>query len=194
MEDGKKGSIIVNGQEIAGMKKGDKTIILQDVPGGFNWDEGQFDAFNADQMRFEAPEIAGFPRFSPDAFAFDMPEPMAWDGAELRAMQEKLRSGKFNQQLMKEYALKMEEFHNSDEWQANINEEIARMSADQERMLEDQQLRAEELRKTIELSREKAMQDVRRSQENIQKKMEIERQQIEKERQKKQRSPRAGSM
>lgn len=179
--DGKKGSIIVNGQEIAGMKKGDKTIILQDVPGGFNWNNEEFNAMLADQMHFDFSDM---PRFSEDEFAFAMPD---WNNAEFKALQEKLQSGQFNQDAMREYARQMEELRHSDEWQAKMEEEMARLSEDRARLLEDQQIKMEELQQTIELARERAMEEARTSQERAKQQMERDRQQMEKKR-------RSGSM
>jgi hypothetical protein len=197
VKDGKKGTIIVNGQEIVGMKKGDKTIIMQDVPTNFSWDEGQLDAFNADRMQFGFSESLGFPQIAPDGFAFSMPDASTWDSEEFRAMQEKMRDGKFNQEMMEEYARKIEEFHNASEWE-KLNDEMARMSEEQALQYELQRKEVDQLMRNAEIAREKAMRDAEISQERMQRnnemqqrKIEKERHQIEKERQNKRRS---GSM
>lgn len=197
VKDGKKGTIIVNGQEIVGMKKGDKTIIMQDVPSNFSWDEGQLGAFNADRMQFGFSGSPGFPQISPDGFAFSMPDASTWNSEEFRAMQEKMRDGKFNQEMMEEYARKIEEFQNAGEWE-KLNDEMARMSEEQALQYELQRKEVDQLMRNAEIARDKAMRDaeisqgrMQRNNEVQQRKIEKERQQIEKERQKKRRS---GSM
>jgi len=186
VEDGKKGTIIVNGQEITGLKKGDKTVIMQDVP-NFSWAGPQFEEFNADQMHFNLAN-PGFPAISPDAFTLAMPDypQFDWNDEEMKAFQEKWHH---------EYRAKMEEFAKefqfSDEWQAKYQEEIARLQEERARDSEERQQEIEKVQSEIEKTREKAMRDAQRSQELMRKKMEQERIELEKARQNRRRS---GSM
>lgn len=191
VKDGKKGTIIVNGQEIAGLKKGDKTIIMQDVPGSFFWNGEQFEGLGADNFHFDAH---GFPGFTPDAFAFDMPA-MAWDGLELQALQERLRSGNYSQEWAEDYARRMqEELSNSEEWQAELEAQRARMLEEYGRSSEEHQRLLEDQRAVIEREVERAQREARVAQERAQKDMERQLKQMEKELQNKRRSTRSGSM
>ncbi len=154
VKDGKKGTIIVNGQEITGLKKGDKTIIMQDVPGnGFAWN---FPAIAADQFHFD------FPAMAPDFPGFD-----AAAMAELEA----LRHNEFSADLAKEWELAATSPLNSDEWRAAMEEQRAQLEKEMAELREQQQLLMGERREEIE----RAMEDARKAQIEVMKQLEQER-------------------
>lgn len=193
VEDGKKGSIIINGQEIAGLKKGDKTIIMQDMPLNFDWDLAQLDGVNGDWKQFQFPDVE-MPGFTPGDFRLEMPDMNVWNREEFRAMQERLREGNFSKDALDKYAKELSELKFSDEWKAGMEEANAKRAAELEKLQQDRQLRIEQRQEAMQQSQERAMEDARRSQERMREKMEKqdrERMQLEKERQRKHRS---GSM
>jgi bla regulator protein blaR1 len=154
VKDGKKGTIIVNGQEITGLKKGDKTIIMQDVPGnGFGWN---FPAISPDQFHFD------FPAMSPEFPGFD-----AAAMAELEA----LRRSDFPEDLAREWELAATSPLNSDEWRAAMEEQRAQLDKEMAELREQQQLLMGERREEIE----RAMEDTRKAQQDVLKQLEQER-------------------
>lgn len=173
VEDGKKGTIIVNGQEITGLKKGDKTIILQEVPGGhFDWDG----------YSFHLPDLAEVPVFPIEDFHFKMPAEV-WDNARLEELKARLRSGNLSQDWLLAYERSMQGFPDNDEWREHLNEEIARFSEEQARLQEEQELHRERIQEAMELGRERALENMRDVQERQMELLEKQRQQLDQERQ-----------
>lgn len=183
VKNGKKGTIIVNGQEITGMKKGDKTVILQEVesaPGAFFWNGGAF----------EMPELA----FSPDAFHFEYPEPArAWqlDAEQFRAnreifreLQNRMREGKATQEWLEEHQRAMSEdalaphLFEMEKMRGLLDEERARVEEHHQQAMEEQMMQLEKLQ-------EQQMEQRQQIEEKIQKEMEKQQRKIEKEVQKK---------
>ncbi|MBI5916978.1 MAG: M48 family metalloprotease [Bacteroidetes bacterium] len=183
VKNGKKGTIIVNGQEITGMKKGDKTVILQEVesaPGAFYWNsEG-----------FEMPELA----FSPDDFHFEFPEPAsAWqldaerfraNSEMLRELQNRMREGTATQEWLEEHQRAMREdalaphLLELEAIRGHLDEERARMEEHRHKAMEEQMLQLEKLHG-------QQMEQHRQVEERIQKEMEKHQRKLEKELQKK---------
>lgn len=153
VKDGKKGVIIVNGQEITGLKKGDKTIIMQDLPGP---DHGW-----------------GFPGFSPDAFRFEFPESTglfpAHDAAALAELGA-LRAYEPSPEMMREWELAAKEWANGDEMRALFDEQRAQLEAEMEQLREHHDLFSEEQR----VEAEQAMEQARKAYRDAMRQMEKE--------------------
>ncbi|MCF8247403.1 MAG: M48 family metalloprotease [Saprospiraceae bacterium] len=186
VKDGKKGTIIVNGQEITGLKKGDKTIIMQDVPGSYNFWNGDFPP-NGFQFNFESPELAEAFHFDPAQFDFERnfemnPEAMeefhrAFSADKLRMMADVERVQAHSnewQELMEHQRAIMEE------QMVPLQEELNRvMERNREVMERAMEKASDSQREAMELELNRSMQDARQSHERLQ-------QQLEKELQKKQ--------
>jgi beta-lactamase regulating signal transducer with metallopeptidase domain len=151
VKDGKKGTIIVNGQEITGLKKGDKTIIMQDVPQTFTWN-GEW---------FSRPGEASplFPALSADQFNFDFPA-LALDCnelnrealAELRA----LRSEDFPAHFEREWEIAAKSLSEADSWRASSEEQLAELEQRMAELREQQAQLMEKQREEIERAMEQA--------------------------------------
>ena len=189
VKDGKKGTIIVNGQEITGLKKGDKTIIMQDVPGvGHAYWNGDFPADNF-HFDYDFPAIAAVPHFNPDDFEFNFATEM--DPAEFEALRKAYSADKW-QKMADEARAQSGDWQEMVERQrAMLEEQLAQLRESQQESMEQnreeiqrsmEQAR-EAQREAMELSRERSMGDVRQSQQ-LQNKLEQEQRQLEKERQK----------
>ncbi|MBI1228175.1 MAG: M48 family metalloprotease [Bacteroidetes bacterium] len=189
VKDGKKGTIIVNGQEITGLKKGDKTIIMQDVPGGFGyWNGDAPDNFHYD---FDFPNWAEAHAFNPDDFEFNFATEI--DPAEFEALRKAYSADKV-------WEMAEEARTNSSEWQEMMEHQKNRMNEQMSQIREEQQRMMEQNREEIERSmrdsrdaqraamereRERLHENERQTAEQLQQRifeMEKERAQLDKER------------
>ncbi len=132
VKDGKKGTIIVNGQEITGLKKGDKTIIMQDMPG----------------YDFHFDYSAVYPEF-PD---YEM---------KALAELEGLRSYALSPAIAKEWELAAKELANSDAWRATNEEQLAELEQRMAELREQQQELMEHQKEEIERAMEQARDEQR---------------------------------
>ncbi len=173
VKEGKKGSVIINGQEIKGMKKGDQTIILEDAGGSVFWDAYVFtDPQDFDNYRFFA---------HPDGFEFNFD----FDELKERTLQlEELmreRFGHLDEEWFQQHAdgnfdeaelkARMEELRQRmKEQEAVMQERMKEFQHEAEARLREQAGRLEEmeLRKQVEL-------------EKLQKELEKEQLKLEKE-------------
>ncbi len=154
VKDGKKGTIIVNGQEITGLKKGDKTIIMQDMPKiNFGWD---FPAVAPDQFHFDFP-----------ALALDCNELNREALAELRA----LRSEDFPAHFEREWEIAAKSLSEADSWRTTNEEQLAELEQRMAELREQQQELMERQREEIE----QAMEQTREAQREAMRKLEQER-------------------
>ncbi|MBK8562294.1 MAG: M48 family metalloprotease [Saprospiraceae bacterium] len=177
VKDGKKGTIIVNGQEITGLKKGDKTIIMQDVPGNSFYWNGEMAP--PDAFHFDFPALAEFSKFdaaamaelealrgealAPEVFEFRTPRPnKLWALPEMQAMRERLDAGDFSSEWMEDY---LRDMPKSEQWYAQMDEIMAQGNENQKLMLERQQQKIDELRAAMETNRERAIKDSKKMQE-----------------------------
>lgn len=185
VKDGKKGTIIVNGQEITGLKKGDKTIIMQDLPGGYSYWDGEFPM---DDFRFDFPAFAEVPHFDGHHdFRFEYSPEM--DPAEYEAMRKAFSKDKLRMMADAERAAaesgnwrEMMEQH-----RAQMHEQMAHLQEEHQRMMG---MNREEIEQAMERAREAQREAMERARERSmealhnQKELEMERRLIEKERQK----------
>ncbi|MCC6724009.1 MAG: M48 family metalloprotease [Saprospiraceae bacterium] len=156
VKDGKKGTIIVNGQEITGLKKGDKTIIMQDVPQTFTWNgewfvrpgeaSPQFPALSADQFNFDFP-----------ALALDCNKLNMEALAELRA----LRNDNFPANFEREWEIAAKSLSEADSWRATNEEQLAELEQRMAELREQQQELMERQREEIEQAMEQAREEQR---------------------------------
>ena len=173
VKDGKKGKITINGTELKGLKKGEKTIIVEEIAGDPNtmfW--------NGDYERsFVLPELAplGELHFAPEEFAFEMIEPSlrlkgfispevneVWREKQqlMQEMQDRMRDGNLSKEWMKEFEDQMREHElaapqvlelqelreRSDENRARLQERQEEMKQRQLEQMDRLQLRQEEIR------------------------------------------------
>jgi hypothetical protein len=165
VKDGKKGTIIVNGQEITGLKNGDKTIIMQDVPGyAFNWN---FPARSADGFQYD------FRTMSPGEFHFDFPaKEFDFKGFDAKAMAEleELRNHPLSTDMAREWELAAKELANADNIRALMEEKKAQLEAEMERLREQHHELSAEQREEID----RAMEQARKAQRDAMLQMEKE--------------------
>jgi hypothetical protein len=188
VKEGKKGSVIINGQEIKGMKKGDQTIILDDAGNEALWDAYAF----AHPQNFDNFRFFTHPEGSEFNFNFeDMTE-------RALEMEERMRErfGDFDEEWFRQHA---DGDFDEEELKARMEELRQRMKEEEavirERMEELQSRGAERMReqaerlKEMELRRQETYQRLQKELEKEQLKQEKEqRKQLDKERKKGKRS------
>ena len=160
MKDGKKGEIIINGQEISGLKNGEKTIIVEEVeraPHAWFWNGATFDVMP--ELAFETPH------FSPDDFHFDMPAPEVFDFnfQDDKTWEKKAR-------LFEEMAQRMKQGQLNGEWLDEMRERLGEDAVIAPHLLELDELRArtdEERARNFERQQEHYQQQMERQQEQM---------------------------
>ncbi|MCU0348597.1 MAG: hypothetical protein MUC59_16790, partial [Saprospiraceae bacterium] len=166
VKDGKKGTIIVNGQEINGLKKGDKTIIMQDVPQTFTWNGEWF--LRPGEYNPQSPAL------SAERFSFDFPA-MSLDCNELNrealAELHALRNDNFPAEFQKEWEIAAQSLAEADSWRATNEEQLAELEQRMAELREQQQELLERQREEIE----RAMEQTREAQREAMRKLEQER-------------------
>lgn len=172
VKDGKKGTIIVNGQEITGLKKGDKTIIMQDVPQTFTW--------NGEWFLRPGESSPQFPAFSADHFNFDFPA-ISLDCNELNmaalAELHAFRSDNFPADFEREWEIAAKSLSEADSWQATNEGQLAELEERMAELREQQQALMERQREEIE----RAMEQARAAQRDAMRKLEQERKAAQKD-------------
>ncbi len=149
--DGKKGTIIINGQEINGLKKGDKTIIMHDLPGSADAWGGHFPA-NGFNFNYDFPAIADAPRFHPEDFEFNFSTEM--DPAEFEALRRAYSADRVRE-------MSEEASAQSGNWQEMVARQRAMMEEQLAQLQEEHQRLMEQNQEEIERAMEEAV-DARR--------------------------------
>ncbi len=151
VKDGKKGIIIVNGQEISGLKKGDKTIIIQEnTPFEYDWNGAYYDNPMGGHY---IPDMGLWERFPAIA-------------AEL----EPLRRHDFSIDMGRQWELATHDKLNADERKAIMEEQREVLKAQITEIQERQQQLMGQHRKEME----RAVEEARKAQQEVLRMMEIE--------------------
>jgi hypothetical protein len=174
MKDGKNGVITINGQEIKGMKKGDKTVIMQEIEGvpGYMYWNGDGQGWGNIAV---VPELHDL-HISPDAFAYEfkMPE-IAWDNyLHLGMPSEEWHLEQ--QQLMEEYQDRLQDGNLSEDWLKEFNERMKEGFGNSPQLLRLEELRGradEERQRAREQSLELQQNHLQRSREMQQRELEM---------------------